>query len=139
MHVGLGFDTSGALLEVSASEGTVLGLLTIELDRVATRGHLATTEEAANLGIAHDYHATSSRPRGTGLQVAAGPVLLHRSTNCEVTVEVALEVAYYRSIEREDGAVCAAIEREAHRGLLGALGIDAERIRIGGVLHARVG
>ena len=45
----------------------------------------------------------------------------------------------YANIEREVGTATAAIEREAHRGLLAALDVDAERVRIGGVLHTRVG
>lgn len=45
----------------------------------------------------------------------------------------------YPKIERDIGAAAAAIEREAHRGLLASLDLDAEKVRIDGALHARVG
>lgn len=45
----------------------------------------------------------------------------------------------YANIERDIGAATAAIEREAHRGALAGLDIDAEKVRIGGALYARVG
>jgi hypothetical protein len=45
----------------------------------------------------------------------------------------------YAQIERDVGAAAAAIEREAHRGLLSGLDLDVEKVRIGGVLHTRVG
>ncbi len=43
--------------------------------------------------------------------------------------------AYEREVEQQAGA----LEREAHRGLLQALDIDAERVVINGELHTRVG
>jgi hypothetical protein len=45
----------------------------------------------------------------------------------------------YANIEREVGAAAAMIEREAHRSLLAALDVNAERVRIGGALYTRVG
>lgn len=45
----------------------------------------------------------------------------------------------YAKIERDVGAAAAAIEREAHRGLLAGLDLDAEKVRIEGKLHTRVG
>jgi len=45
----------------------------------------------------------------------------------------------YAATEREIAELTAAVERSAHECTLGALEIDAARVRIGGELHARVG
>lgn len=45
----------------------------------------------------------------------------------------------YAHIEREVGAATALIEREAHRRILGALDVDAAKVRISGALYSRVG
>lgn len=45
----------------------------------------------------------------------------------------------YANIEREIGAATALIEREAHREILGALDVDAAKVRISGALYSRVG
>lgn len=45
----------------------------------------------------------------------------------------------YAQIERELGGAAARIEREAHRGILASLDIDAAKVRIGGAPYSRVG
>lgn len=45
----------------------------------------------------------------------------------------------YAHIEREVGAATALIEREAHRGILASLDVDAAKVRIGGAMYSRVG
>ena len=45
----------------------------------------------------------------------------------------------YAQIEREIGAAAARIEREAHRGILASLDIDAAKVRISGAPYSRVG
>ena len=45
----------------------------------------------------------------------------------------------YAQIERDLGAAAARIEREAHRGILASLDIDAAKVRISGAAYSRVG